>query len=113
MSLKDQYVQKLEAQIKEWRTELDALKVRAEKASAEAKADLGQAYEHLKKQEDELSLKLEGVRKAGLESWEALKHSVEGAWTDLKATFDKAKAKVATTTVADASAKADAPKPPA
>jgi len=111
MSLKDQYVQKLEAQIKDWRVELDALKARAEKASTEAKADLAQAYEHLKKQEDELSAKLDGIKKAGLESWEALKHSVEGAWTDLKVTFDKAKAKV--TTVADSSKKADGPKPPA
>jgi hypothetical protein len=98
MSTKETYVQKFEAQLKEWQGQIDAWRKKAEEAagqaSADAKVEMNKLVEQLRTQEAEAKKKLDAVRAAGAEQWESLKTGVDQAWSQLKSVFDKAKSKV-------------------
>ncbi|GKS63258.1 hypothetical protein YTPLAS72_05620 [Nitrospira sp.] len=71
MSIKDAYLEKMEAQLREWGAKIDELK---------AKWDAAQT-------------KLGEIKAAGEEAWEILKPGVESAWSELKAAIDGAATK--------------------
>ena len=80
MSMKDAYLQKMDAQMEEWNSEIDKMKAKADKADADAKLNY---YEQI----EELNTK----QQAAQEKLRELKNSGEDAWEDLKAGFELAR----------------------
>jgi hypothetical protein len=85
--MKEAYVAKMEAQMKEWGAHIREMKAKAEKAAAQGRIDYQQKLEQARAQEKQemARRKLEELKLAGEERWEALKAGVEGAWSELRA----------------------------
>lgn len=83
MDRKDAYVEKFEAQLAEWKADIDKLRARADSASADAKLDLLEQIDRLRSKRDEARDRLDEIRKAGEDSWKDLRDRSEKAWGDL------------------------------
>jgi uncharacterized coiled-coil DUF342 family protein len=93
MSLKDAYIEKMEAQFREWGAKIDELKAKADKAEAGAKIEYTKQLDSLKAKRDAAGQKLSEVKAAGEDAWESMKSGVEGAWSELKSAVDGAATK--------------------
>jgi nucleotide-binding universal stress UspA family protein len=87
------YAEKVEAQLKEWGTEIDILKAKAEKAKAEAKIKYYERIQDLRAKQESLGQKLQELKGPGGEAWEEVKTGVDQAVKDLKEAFKRAKSK--------------------
>jgi nucleotide-binding universal stress UspA family protein len=87
------YAEKLEAQLKEWGTEIDILKAKAEKAKAEAKIKYYESIQDLRAKQESLGQKLQELKGPGGEAWEEVKTGVDRAVKDLKEAFKRAQSK--------------------
>ena len=84
MSLKQAYEQKLKAQLDEWRTEIDKLKARADKAEADVQLEYYKQIETLREKQEAARDKLGELEHACEDAWEDLKAGVDSAWDDLR-----------------------------
>ena len=66
----------------------EELKVRASKATDQAKKDLDKKLEESKVKRDAAAKKLEELKEAGADRWEKVKVGVGNAFDDLKKAFD-------------------------
>ena len=87
----DEHVGKMEAQLKHWGARLDELKVKAEAAGADAKADLQKRFTELRAKHQLAHTKLSEIKAAGQEKWGTLKASAEHVWHDVDEAFKKLK----------------------
>jgi chromosome segregation ATPase len=91
MDKKDLYIEKLNAQLKEWSASIDVLKARAEKATADLKISYSKQVDDLKAKRETARTKLNDLKTAGDDAWERMTASLEKSWSEIKAAFDKAK----------------------
>lgn len=84
------YEEKLDAQLKEWSAQIDLLKARADKATAEAKIEYYKTIESLQRKQDEAGTKFRELKAASNEAWEDLKTGAEKGWTEVKNAFQGA-----------------------
>lgn len=87
---KKAYVEKMEAQLKEWGGEIDVLRAKGEKSKAEAKIAYLKQIEELKKKQGSVKKNLRELRGSGDEAWEDFKGGVEDAVKDLKRALNRA-----------------------
>jgi hypothetical protein len=90
---KEDYVQKIEAQLKKWGSKIDILKAKAEKSKAEAKITYLKQVEELRIKQDSVKQKLHDLKGSGDEAWEELKSGVDKALEDLKGALEQAVSK--------------------
>ena len=83
MSMKDAYIQKIEAQLEEWKSEIDKIKAKADKADAEAKLEYYEQIEELRTKQQAAQEKFTQLKDAGEDAWEDLKAGVELAGVSL------------------------------
>lgn len=72
MNAKDPYARKMQAQIDEWRAEVDKLEAQARGASADAQIHLNEQIEALQGKIEEGNEKLTALLEKGEEAWEKL-----------------------------------------
>lgn len=94
MEDKKSYLQKLSDQLREWDSDIDALKAKAGKATAESKTALLNEIDELRAKKETAQGKLKQLQAAGDEAWDDVKAGVEKSWTELKGAFSKASAKL-------------------
>jgi uncharacterized coiled-coil DUF342 family protein len=92
-SKREQYIDKMAEQLKEWSAAIDDLESRISGASAEAKLQYAQRIQDLKEKRDALSIKLRELGETGSEAWDALKSGVETSWDELQKAIHTAKEK--------------------
>jgi uncharacterized coiled-coil DUF342 family protein len=90
MTDRSAYRQKLEAQLDEWRAEIDKLQAKAVEAGADARIEYEKQVEELREQQKEAQERLEELNDAGEEAWDDLKDGVEKAWDNLGNAVQKA-----------------------
>ncbi|WP_020157508.1 sll1863 family stress response protein [Methylobacter marinus] len=83
MKQREVYVHKLQTQLDEWNAAIDQLKVRADQAEADVKAEYDKHIDELRQKQQSAWSKLEELRQAGDEAWENLKADVEAASNSL------------------------------
>jgi hypothetical protein len=93
MGLKEAYQEKIEAQIKEWTAKLQEYKAKADKASADVKVQMYQQLDHLRTQKEAAQQKLNEIKAASGDSWEALKAGSEKVLEEMKKTWESMKSK--------------------
>lgn len=93
MEQKEAYQKKLDAQLNEWRAEIDKLKAKAEKASAERQIEYNRQVDELEAKQKAARMKLEEIQKSGGQAWEDLKSSLDSAMDELKAGIQSAASK--------------------
>lgn len=87
MNDKELYQQKKQAQLDEWKAEVDKLRARASGASADAQLELNKQVEVLEGKIGEGKTKLAEIAHASEEAWESIKEGVESAWDSMKSAF--------------------------
>ncbi|MHB8846366.1 MAG: sll1863 family stress response protein [Nitrospirota bacterium] len=90
---KDEYIDKMAKQLKEWSARIDELESRAAGASADVKTGYETTIRELKEKREALSIKLREVGQASGEAWISLRSGVETAWKDLRHAVSSAKDK--------------------
>lgn len=93
MGLKEAYQEKIEAQIKEWTAKLQEYKAKADQANADAKIQMYHQIDRLRAQKDAAQQKLNAIKAASGDSWEALKAGSERALEEMKKTWEEMKSK--------------------
>lgn len=79
METKEAYEKKIEAQLDQWRAEIEELKTRADKAEAEARVEYYQDIEKLQSMQEALRQKLYDFRNAGDDAWKDIKGGIDSA----------------------------------
>jgi len=94
---KEQYKQKKQAQLNEWKAEVDKLKAKAAGVSTDVQLELHKQIETLESRIEEGNAKLAELVDAGKdtseEAWESMKDGVESAWDSMKSAYNDAAAK--------------------
>jgi vacuolar-type H+-ATPase subunit I/STV1 len=80
MGMKEEYEQKLQAQLNEWSAEINKLKAKADGAEADAQLEYYKKIEGLQAMQESVNNKLA-----------ELKDASDDAWVDLKAGIDSAR----------------------
>ena len=93
MDKKEEYIQKLDAQLREWSTKIDELNAKAEKAKGDIKTEYTRQLEALKALQESAVKRLAEMTEASGQAWEELKVGAEKAWYELKSSLDNAIAK--------------------
>lgn len=79
MSMREAYEKKLEAQLDEWKLEIDKLKAKVDKAGAEGQIEYYKKIEELREKQYAAREKLRELKDAGEDAWEDLKAGLERA----------------------------------
>jgi chromosome segregation ATPase len=85
--------ERLEEQLKEWGVDLEKLKLRANKARADAKTEIDREIASLRAKLNETQKKLVELKTAGDAASVEMKKGVENAWVEMKKAFENATAK--------------------
>jgi septal ring factor EnvC (AmiA/AmiB activator) len=93
MNEKELYQQKKQAQLDEWKAEVDKFKAKASGASADAQLELNQQIKSLEGKIEEGKAKLAEIVDASEDAWESIKEGLESAWDSMKSAFSDAAAK--------------------
>jgi CheY-like chemotaxis protein len=87
------YEKKMEAQLKEWGSQINLLKAKAEKSKVGARVTYLKQVEELRRKQKSAKEKLRELRGSGDEAWEDFKGGVEEAVKDLKTALKRAAAR--------------------
>lgn len=93
MSMKEAYEKKIEAQLEEWKSEIDSMKAKADKADADARIEYYKQIDSLRLKQEAAKEKLNELKNAGGEAWEDLKAGIELAGDSLWDAIKSAKAR--------------------
>ena len=93
MNDQELYRQKYQAQLDEWKADLDKLRARAAGATADAQIEMNKHVRELDKRMHEAGAKLAELAAASEEGWESVRKNVEKSWDALKAGVGAAAAK--------------------
>ena len=94
MSKREEYINKMAAQLKEWSARMDVLKAKAEKAEADAKINYDSELESLRKRKEAAEKRLSELKNASESAWEDLKDGCEKSWQEFKSALDTAVSKL-------------------
>ena len=93
MNDKQLYHQKKEAQLNEWKADIDKIKAKASIASADVQIEMNHQIDALERKINEGKTKLSELADAADDMYESGKTGVESAWDSLKSTFSDAASK--------------------
>jgi uncharacterized coiled-coil DUF342 family protein len=93
MKSREEQIDKLAAQLKEWSANIDELESKARAAKADVKTNYENQIRQLKDKRDGSKQKLQELKGASAEAWDILKAGAETSWTDLKNAVTAAKEK--------------------
>jgi hypothetical protein len=91
---KEEFRKIIEAQLGEWQTEFDELKVKAALAKADARDEIERRMADLQRRKQEVRLNLDDLRDKGGDAWQSMKEGLERATDELKKAFDEARSKM-------------------
>lgn len=89
MASREEYIDKLEKQLREWNDQIDELQQQAATESKEIKAKLSKRMDEMKKKRAELRTKLNKIKESGDEAFDAIKDDTERLWQDVKKGFSE------------------------
>lgn len=93
MGTREDYIDRLAAQLKEWSARIDELEVKAHLAKADMKDIYEEQIKLLKDQRNASQKKLDDLKVASAEAWDTLKTGAETAWAEMQKAVSEAKAK--------------------
>jgi uncharacterized coiled-coil DUF342 family protein len=93
MKKREEYIDSMTKQLKEWSSKIDELEFKARAAKDDMKVVYEQRARELKGKREEVIQKLRELRGASNEAWDAVKTGVEKAWGEFKDAFSDARDK--------------------
>ena len=93
MTKKEEYIDKLSAQLKEWGVKIDQLKDKAGKGTAELKIAMDKEVVVLNKMMKDAKKKLQEIKEKTGPAWKVFAEGANKAWNDLREAVHQAKEK--------------------
>jgi len=93
MKNREEYIDHMTSQLKEWSRKIDELEFKARAAKADARISYENRIKDMKAKRESVNKKLQELKGAGSEAWESMTTGVEAAWDDFKHAFIEAKDK--------------------
>ena len=90
MKDKELYQRKMQAQLDEWKADVDKLKAKASRASADTQLKMNEQIKVLDSKIAEAKAKLSELSRAGEDAWESIREGMESAWDSLKSAVSDA-----------------------
>ena len=90
MGKREDYIDALAAQLKAWCVEIDVLKARAEKETAEVKSAILKEVEIANKKMQQAQKKIKEMNGKNGDAWEILREGANKAWNDLSEAMHRA-----------------------
>lgn len=90
MSDKERMRQKMQAQVDEWKADLDKLRAKASAADADVRREIDTRIEALEARVEQGREKLDELARASDEAWDTMKAGVEAAWETLRSAGSEA-----------------------
>ena len=90
MSKKDEYFKMMESQIEKWDAEVDKLRARSAKMSADARAKYDEQIKVMRSNRDAAHKKLQEMRTASESAWQNMQTGMDAAWASMKNALEKA-----------------------
>ena len=84
MKTKDEYIDSLAAELKEWSAQIDQLNSKMENAVSHAKIKYNEELDALRANQHAAAEKLKELQESSGDSWESLKETADKIWEDLK-----------------------------
>jgi uncharacterized coiled-coil DUF342 family protein len=84
MKSREEYIDQLAAQLKEWSAKIDELESKARTAKADVKTGYENQIKQLKDKRDAAMQKLQELKGSSSEAWDILKAGTETSWAELK-----------------------------
>jgi len=91
MMKRDEYVEKLKAQLDLWNAEAAKWEAKTKTAQAEMHAEYARQFEAFKQRRDEALEKMRQVQGASGEAWVELVRGADEAWAKMRESFEKAR----------------------
>lgn len=91
---KEEYEKRIEAELDEFGSRIEQLKAKAQDAETEAKKEVNNAIEELRRKEKAIRNNLEQLKDQGAETWKEMKASIDGALEDLERSYERALARL-------------------
>ena len=89
MEKMEAYREKLEAQLKEWKTKIEMLEKKAAKATGETKTELMKSIGELRQKKELVKEKWNALQKESSSAWDTMKEGLEKAASEFKSALDK------------------------
>ena len=93
MKTKNEYIESLTAELKEWSTQIDVLAANAESAAADAKLKYAEELAELRTKQHAAAAKIQELEEASDDAWVTVKDTAVEVWDDLKTGLASAVAK--------------------
>jgi archaellum component FlaC len=90
MDSKDAYIQRFQAQLDEWKNDLERLRIKADQADAEARIEYQKQVDELEARRQEMRKQAEKVMQASEDSWKDMKQTADNAWREFDNAFKRA-----------------------
>jgi uncharacterized coiled-coil DUF342 family protein len=87
---KDEYQQKVKAQLDKINAQIDELKAKARQVQANTSVEYHSQMEELCAKRDTAQVKFNELQKSSGDAWQEIQTGFESAWNDLAIAFDKA-----------------------
>ena len=91
MTKRDDYVEKLKAQLDQWNVEVAKWEAKAKVAQAGARSEYEAQLEAFRRQRDQATEQLRKVQSASGEAWVEMVRGADEAWASMRKAFEKAR----------------------
>ena len=93
MKSREEYIDVMSRQLKEWSAKIDELESQMGSVNAEMKSAFQQHLLDIKDRRDAMARKLQDIRSSSGDAWETLATGMDNAWDVFKISFKSAKDK--------------------
>ena len=93
MKTKNEYIESLTLELKEWSAQIDVLAANAESAAADAKLKYAEELAELRTKQHAAAAKIQELEEASDDAWVTVKDTAVEVWDDLKSGLASAVAK--------------------
>jgi hypothetical protein len=91
MSKRDEYVEKLKAQLDQWNTEVAKWEAKAQKTKADARVEYEKQLTEVRRQRDQALEQMKRVQAATGDAWVDLVRGADEAWAKMREALEKAR----------------------
>ena len=88
---RDEYVQKLKAQIDEWNAEAARWEDKARKAQAGSKAEYERQLENFRRKSEDATSELDRLQRAAADAWTEMMRGAEASMKSMQEAFERAR----------------------
>lgn len=93
MKTKNEYIESLAAELKEWSAQLDLLTAKTEQSAGMVKLKYSQELNSVRAHQQAATVKMHELETASDEAWEQVKITADKIWSDLRTGLASASAK--------------------